>query len=381
MKKEKQVRTYQRKTKSGKLVTVKAHTAKYDAAEKAKEMLKKKGAGNELDELKKKKGVQLELPFDEEDLEKKVEESVKETETPKKENKKHGGNKRENDAIKKHGLTKSEVKLLKENGYSIASGRWEDGGGKVDPKTALKDIKGYLKNKEGKKIKKTIGTGTNGPEPRQKKTTAKKAEPKESAMSFTRNDFREWYRGTGSEADKRVASILKKQLGRSGYKKLEDEAIDNYSSRGHLSMFKRVSSDSAKTPTKETKSGDKSSKEETTKKASKINSEKNTEWLKERKSRLTGRPVYSGDTKISGVKVRVEASRDKDGKLSVDVYDGHHDVIDSFRTATLSKIDDRLNKMFPSPSLHIRRSRKPSMMLGKRPLKEEATKKAPKKKK
>lgn len=179
MKKEKQVRTYQRKSKSGKLITVKAHTAKYDAAEKAKEMPKKKGAGNELDELKKKKkGVQLELPFNEEDLEKKVEESVKEAETPKKETK--------------------------------------------------------------KKVKKTIGTGTNGPEPRQKKTAAKKAEPKESVMSFTRADFREWYRGTGSEADKRVASILKKQLGRSGYKKLEDEAIDNYSSRGHLSMFKRI---------------------------------------------------------------------------------------------------------------------------------------------
>ena len=30
-------------------------------------------------------------------------------------------------------------------------------------------------------------------------------------------------------------------MGRAGYRKLEDEAIDNYSSRGHLSMFKRVS--------------------------------------------------------------------------------------------------------------------------------------------
>ena len=48
MKKEKKVRTYQRRTKSGKTITVRAHTASYEAAEKAKEAAKKKGAGEEL---------------------------------------------------------------------------------------------------------------------------------------------------------------------------------------------------------------------------------------------------------------------------------------------------------------------------------------------
>ena len=48
MKKEKTIKTYQRRTKSGKVVTVKQHTAKYDAADKAKEMATKKGAGEEL---------------------------------------------------------------------------------------------------------------------------------------------------------------------------------------------------------------------------------------------------------------------------------------------------------------------------------------------
>lgn len=48
MKKEKTVRSYKRKTKSGKVVTVKQHTAKYDAAEAFKEALAKKGAGSEL---------------------------------------------------------------------------------------------------------------------------------------------------------------------------------------------------------------------------------------------------------------------------------------------------------------------------------------------
>lgn len=54
MKKEKQVKAYQRKTSSGKVVTVKAHTAKYDAAEeKAKKAAKsKKGAGDEYSLLK-----------------------------------------------------------------------------------------------------------------------------------------------------------------------------------------------------------------------------------------------------------------------------------------------------------------------------------------
>ena len=38
---------------------------------------------------------------------------------------------------------------------------------------------------------------------------------------------------------------MRAQLGRAGYRKLEDEAIDNYSSRGHLSMFKKVSGESS----------------------------------------------------------------------------------------------------------------------------------------
>ena len=48
MKKEKTIKTYQRRTKSGKMVTVKQHTAKYDAADRAKEMASKEGAGDEL---------------------------------------------------------------------------------------------------------------------------------------------------------------------------------------------------------------------------------------------------------------------------------------------------------------------------------------------
>ena len=55
MQKEKSVRTYQRKSKNGKVITVRSYKAKYDAAEEArKEMAKRAGAG---DELKKKKSA------------------------------------------------------------------------------------------------------------------------------------------------------------------------------------------------------------------------------------------------------------------------------------------------------------------------------------
>lgn len=53
MKKEKTVRTYQRRTKSGKMVTVREHKASYDAAEEArKASAKKAGAGSELSKKK-----------------------------------------------------------------------------------------------------------------------------------------------------------------------------------------------------------------------------------------------------------------------------------------------------------------------------------------
>lgn len=199
MKKEKQVRSYKRRTKSGKTVTVKAHTAKYEASDKAKEVSKKEGAGKELEE-RKKKPVQLEIPFGKEE-EKKVLDEVKET------------------AKKESSKKPAEKKTTK----------------KVRP----------------------VGSGTNGPTPKRKseakvtKTTASK--PATSEPAFTAAEFKEWYRGTGSAADKKVAKALRAQLGRTGYRKLEDEAIDNYSSRGHLSMFKRVGGGSgASTGTKST---------------------------------------------------------------------------------------------------------------------------------
>lgn len=58
MKKEKQIRSYTRRAKSGKTVTVRAHSAKYDAADDlVKSLLKKKGSGKEFELAVDTKGV------------------------------------------------------------------------------------------------------------------------------------------------------------------------------------------------------------------------------------------------------------------------------------------------------------------------------------
>ena len=123
MKKEKTVRTYQRRTKSGKIVTVRQHTSKYDAAERAKDSSKRKGAGEELEKVKTKKALQKADLFD---------------------------------------------------GYD-----------------------------------------------------------------FSEEDFNEWYEGTGSASDKKVAKALRKTLGRKAYDELNDAAADSYKKGGASSFFKK----------------------------------------------------------------------------------------------------------------------------------------------
>lgn len=132
MKKEKTIRTYQRKTKSGKITTVKSHTAKYDAAaEVAKKAARKKGAGDEL-----------------------------------------------------------QAKLTK----------------KV---------------------------------PAKKQT---KSASKSSGLSST--EFKAWYHDPKSKEGRAAAKKLKEQVGAEKYKELNKKANDSYSSRGHISLFKSIGSDS-----------------------------------------------------------------------------------------------------------------------------------------
>ena len=270
MKKEKQVRSYKRRTKSGKTITVKAHTAKYEAADKkAKEVSKKEGAGKELEEHKK-KPVQLEIPFDKEEEKKvlsEVKETAKKSEKPTEKKpakkvrpvgsgtngptpKKSGDDKVMSRAKSMYshnnpsGSKDSIVVYLQKKGYSLK-----------EAKSRANSIERVAKKERQSRIDRGELPTTRGAS--KKKSTTK---PATSQPAFTAAEFKEWYRGTGSAADKKVAKALRAQLGRAGYRKLEDEAIDGYSARGHLSMFKRVSggsSSSAKTksvdaPTKAT---------------------------------------------------------------------------------------------------------------------------------
>lgn len=301
MKKEKQVKSYQRRTKSGKMVTVRAHTATYDAAEAAKEAAKKVGAGKELEE-RKKKPVQLEIPFDKEE-EKKVLDEVKET--VKKESTKKPAEKKTTAKTTRYASgakLNEDGTFVSEKDYKKSIAHRKRKGARISPEE-VKAIKKWESGHKESKVR-PVGSGTNGPEPKKKsetksaaissvkrdptdveflarqiaqshsgsldaarnkvnnmsdrtyrswlrsygvlkdkkssKATSSAKTTKASEPAFTAAEFKEWYRGTGSAADKKVEKALKKQLGREGYRKLEDEAIDNYSSRGHLSMFKRV---------------------------------------------------------------------------------------------------------------------------------------------
>lgn len=359
MKKEKQVRSYQRRTKSGKMVTVREHTAKYEAADKVKEAAKKKGAGKEFEERMTKKLTQLEIPFDKEE-EKKVLDEVKETakkESTKKPTEKKSYSMKEIRSAAKYVMkysqpsmkSKADPEKLRRAQQIVEQEIPKDKNGKRNLSSYINSGSSDIStdNKPGTKRKiRPVGSGTNGPTPKKSDSPFMKGERKSdrgtyfstdtldkeyknvmsaiktgdikqinkarskysavyshhgdhfedkkseayrkrqtdsiekkmnalgydywgkplkknavnptgstkaiktstkttvksttSEPAFTAAEFKEWYRGTGSAADKKVTKALRAQLGRAGYRKLEDEAIDNYSSRGHLSMFKRV---------------------------------------------------------------------------------------------------------------------------------------------
>lgn len=243
MKKEKQVKSYQRRTKSGKVVTVKAHTAKYDAAEKAKEAAKKKGAGKELeDKFGKKKMPDPNLSMNEYldelkkgNAEKEIAEEVK-----------AGSKKSSKDKVRPVGSGTNGPEPKKETPKPNAPKRLGSKLTQTGWKVKIKDKYGNTANAytlDGKKWELEYGSERGFKEKSKTKTTSK---PTSSGQAFTAAEFKEWYHGTGSAADKKVAKALRAQLGRSGYRKFEDEAINNYSSRGHLSMFKRIGANTGK---------------------------------------------------------------------------------------------------------------------------------------
>lgn len=220
MKKEKTVRTYQRRTKSGKIVTVRQHTAKYDAAEALKEAAKKKGAGDELEALKKKS------------VDKPTEEEVAEFEK----------------------LLDSFPEELDERSRKIRLKQFMKAKGKKGRQAEIDETKWEIKEeKKARKVWKAnegFGKRLEKSYDKEHKNSVKDSKDPYSAHGFTKDEFNEWYEGTGSVSDKKVEKALRKTLGRKAYNELSDLAADNYKKGGASSFFKKnVHSKTAETKT------------------------------------------------------------------------------------------------------------------------------------
>lgn len=188
MKKEKTIRTYQRRTKTGKIVTVRQHTAKYDAAEALKKAAKY-GAGDELEALK---------------------EKLKEK-------------------PKKNTLTKEELEALDKEYEAYLKGKkhpmsfdeW-----RAEKGRSIKSSSKVLKTPKASKAEKTLKS--------------------DSSYGFTADEYKAWYHWDQDADPKnksalKVEKALKKQMGTKAYNKYFDEMSDNYSSRGHNKAFKGLS--------------------------------------------------------------------------------------------------------------------------------------------
>lgn len=224
MKKEKTIKTYQRRTKTGKIVVVKQHTAKYDAAEDLKKALKKKGAGEELDALKKSKYEVLGV-----DLSDMSNEDFKEFAGS------HFAYDEDGNEIQAP-TTRSAFKKFAEKYFY----------GSEERSNFKEGFKEFMANGGAK------GIGSS----KSAKKSSSKASSAPSTAGFTADEYKQWYHwdveaDPKNAAAKKVEKVLKEKMGAKGYKKYFDEMTDSYSSRGHNKAYKALDLDSsAKTPKK-----------------------------------------------------------------------------------------------------------------------------------
>lgn len=220
MKKEKTIKTYQRRTKSGKLTTVKQHTARYDAAEAAKEALKKaKGAGREFEKGKRK-------PIEEEltDEEKKLAMAQEVLDTP-----------LEKGHDKKNWLENR--RKAKEVINSIKGKKDKDP--KKDPitKSAKDKAEAHSKSLKAPGFEKSPKTAT--------KPVNGKGKTEKSAPTISPEDYKAWYHWDQEKDPKNKAALsvekaLKTKMGTKEYNKYFNKVSDEYSSRGHLKGYKSL---------------------------------------------------------------------------------------------------------------------------------------------
>lgn len=91
----------------------------------------------------------------------------------------------------------------------------------------------YDASDKTKPIKGFVGAG----EELRKVKTSVSIDPEK--WGFTKDEFSEWYEGTGSKEDKKVARLLKKKLGTKEYNRLSNLAATNYKKGGSTSFFRK----------------------------------------------------------------------------------------------------------------------------------------------
>ena len=288
MQKEKKVRSYTRRTKSGKTVTVKAHTAKYDAAEEMKKMAKKAGAGSELADKK---------------------------------------------------LSAKEQKLVDQI--------LEENNGELD-----KEYLEAFYPEVSKKVHEAVMKAQSAKSPKEKSvkkvaTKATKSAPKADAPSnaISQSDFKAWYHWDMDADPKNAAALRVKkaliaQMGRKGYNAYEKKMIDSYTSRGHNTAFTQLTKELGNTSAKSTKE-----RTSTSRKESNL-VEHYDQFNKKRKEgspesmKITDRIEKTTKTKSSGA---MSKSRPTDApKSQRDSYERHVSSQISGGHQTLSQIMDTL---------------------------------------
>lgn len=257
MQKEKQVKSYTRRTKSGKTITVRAHTAKYDAAEEVKKAFaKKKGAGEELEDKKSKKAMDLidelkDLHDKEKNTEVKSANSDWDNAHVEKGDRDFGGGYyivKGNSQSSIHFRTKAQALAHIKRMQSKSSTNSSQEKVSQEPVKKISTPKESAKT-PAKATSKLVKAPAN-------KTTSTKSETKSSSKSqaspeITAADYKAWYHWDKENDPKNKAALkvqkaLKAKMGASAYRKYFNEMTDGYSSRGHISAFKKLSAGDGK---------------------------------------------------------------------------------------------------------------------------------------
>lgn len=200
MKKEKTIRAYKRKTKSGKVVNVKQHTAKYDAAEEFKKMMQKKGAGDELERK----------------------------------------------------LTAKELKDVE----SIVSENSE-----LDPEylaAFYPELSPHMVKEVMHAYQKKTAVPT--PAARAKAEKLPKSGPNLGSDTISKEDYKAWYNwdmvdDPKNEAALRVKKALTKKMGAKGYAAYEKQMSDSWSARGYSKAYSALGKDAVADKTPKSLSG------------------------------------------------------------------------------------------------------------------------------